>query len=57
MLRVEFFQPVNEQLLTYCNGISVDPMDDTVFLIQFAEYVLWQTPLNNIKHISSYEHK
>jgi len=55
MLRVEFFQPVNEQLLTFCKGISVDPMDDTVFLIQFAESVLWQTPLNNIKHISSYE--
>jgi len=53
MLKIEFKEPVNGRMHVICKGISVDPMNDDVFLIQLFISDIWQTPLKNIKHVSS----
>jgi len=57
MLRVEFLTPVKGLYEVVCNGLSIDPMDHKIFLIQVLTESILETPLNNIKHISSYESK
>jgi hypothetical protein len=55
MIKVEFKEPVKGSIEIICNGLSVDPMNEYIFLIQSRSFHIVETPLTNIKHISSYE--
>lgn len=55
MIKVKFKTPVDGSMEMICSGLSVDPMNDAIFLIQSASFHITETPLINIKHISSYE--
>lgn len=56
MIKVEFKEPVRGMTSTICNSISVDPMDETIFLIQFSPTMtVWETPLSNIKYVKSHQ--
>jgi len=55
MLRVEFKKPVEGFMQIMCTGVSIDPMDDRLFILQIDPEDIFITPLTNIKHISNYE--
>lgn len=55
MIKVELKEPVEGSANIICNGLSVDPMNEAIFLIQSISFHIIETPLANIKHISSHE--
>ena len=55
MIRIEFSVPLNGFKSMVCKGISSDPMNDRMFIIQFANNEVLSVKVTNIKHISNYE--
>lgn len=55
MIKLQFKEPLNGFKSMVCKGISSDPMNERMFIIQFANNEVLSVKVTNIKHISNYE--